>query len=186
MLVPFGEDGVVDVPFGLDGVVCPGVVVLPGVVVFGVPFGVVVPGSVVFAGGIPVPGVAVPAGGVAVPAGGVAVPAGGVAVPGVAVPVPGPGTGAAVGGVAVPGAGVAAPGVELWPAVPDPPAGALPPDDGLCATSHVPQHKITNSSEYFIFDMSASRLRIYSSEILASNLRRVSSQDLPEGMQLMP
>ncbi len=164
---------------------------LPGVVVFGVPFGVVVPGCVVvLSGGVGVPGVAVPAGGVAVPAGGVAVPAGGVAVPagGVAVPVPGPGTGAAVGGGAAPGTGAGAPGVELWPAVPDPPAGALPPEGALCATTQVPQHKTTNNSEYFIFDMSASRSRIDSSVMknLASNLRRVWSRRSTEKMQVMP
>jgi len=109
---------------GVAGEVDPGVVVLgvplgevdPGGVVFAVPFGDVEPGVVWVVGGV-----AVPAGGVAVPVGGVAVPVGGVAVP--------------AGGVAVPEGGVAVPGVELCPAVPELPAGAVPPAGALCATT---------------------------------------------------
>jgi len=151
--------------FGLDGVVCPGAVV-PGDVVFGAPLGEVLPGLCVFGVGglvvpsgvvvvfgVPVPGAAVPAGGVAVPGGGVGGPAGGVAVLPGGVAVPGPGTGAAVVGEAVPAGGVAAPGVELCPAVPDPPAGAVPPAGALCATTQLAQHRITDNNTNFVFDI---------------------------------
>jgi len=78
-------------------------------------------------------------GGVAVPAGGVAVPAGGVAVP--------------AGGVAVPAGGVAVPGVELCPAVPELPAGAVPPAGELCATTQAAQHKTAESKISCLIDM---------------------------------
>jgi len=96
---------------GLFGVDVPGAFV-PGEVLFGTPPGVVDPGAFGFCGVVS----GAPAGGVAVPAGGVAVPA---------------------GGVAVPAGGVAAPGVELCPAVPEPPAGAVPPEGELCATTQL-------------------------------------------------
>ncbi len=127
--VPHGEPlGELPGVFGVLGLIVEGCVVLPGV---GVPgevdpgifgFGVVVPGEAVPGEAEPgvlgfcgmVCGVAVPAGGVAVPAGGVAGPTGVVAGP--------------AGGVAVPAGGVTGePGVELWPADPEPPAGAAPP-----------------------------------------------------------
>lgn len=136
-LFGFAEGCVVLPGAGVPGVVDPGVVV----VVLGVPFGVVDPGVVVF--GVVVfgdvdPGVVWVVGGVAVPAGGVAVPAGGVAVP--------------VGGVAVPAGGVAVPGVEVCPAVPELPAGAVPPAGELCATTQTAQHRTTGSKISF-FDM---------------------------------
>ena len=100
-----------------------GCVVLPGA---GVP-GEVDPGVVVF--GVPFgdvdPGVVWVVGGVAVPVGGVAVPAG----------------------------GVAAPGVELCPAVPELPAGAVPPAGELCATTQTAQHRTTKSKISFFIDM---------------------------------
>lgn len=80
-----------------------------------------------------------PAGGVAVLPGGVGVPAGGVAV--------------LPGGAAVPAAGVAAPGVEICPLVPEPPAGAEPPEGELCATTQVPQLKTINSNVSFVIDI---------------------------------
>jgi len=114
--VPHGDPlGELPGVFGVFGLIVEGCVVLPGV---GVP-GEVDPG--IFGFGV-VPGEAEPGVlglcgavcGVAVPAGGVAVPAGGVA--------------GLAGGVAVPAGGVAGePGVEVWPAVPEPPAGAAPP-----------------------------------------------------------
>lgn len=73
------------------------------------------------------------------PAPGTGGPAGGVAVP--------------AGGVAVPGGGVVAPGVELCPVDPEPPAGAVPPDGELCATTQLAQHTITNNNAIFVFDI---------------------------------
>lgn len=144
----------------LGGFVAPGVDVVlpgaPGVTVFGEPglvlLGLVVPWVVVL--GVVVLGVVVPGVlgvvlcGVVVPAGGVAVSAGGVAVPGVGeVVVPG-----------VPAGGVVEPGVELCPAVPVPPAGAVPPPaDELCATTQLPQHKITESNVSLVIDISTSK-----------------------------
>ena len=57
------------------------------------------------------------------------------------------------GGVAVPAGGVEAPGVELCPLVPEPPAGAPPPDGELCARIQLPQHKTTNNSVSFVIDI---------------------------------
>lgn len=139
-LFGFAEGCVVLPGAGVAGEVDPGVVV-----VFGVPLGAVDPGVVVF--GVPlgvvfgdvVPGVVWVVGGVAVLAGGVAVPAGGVAVP--------------VGGVAVPAGGVAVPGVEVCPAVPELPAGAVPPAGELCATTQTAQHRTTGSKISFFIDM---------------------------------
>lgn len=126
--------GVVDGCVVLAGAGVPGEVD-PGVVVFGVPFGDAEPGVVWVVGGV------------AVPAAGVAVPAGGVAVP--------------VGGVAVPAGGVAVPGVELCPAVPELPAGAVPPAGELCATTHAAQHRTTESKISFFIDMTfTSSLRL--------------------------
>ena len=128
--VPHGEPlGELPGVFGVFGLIVEGCVVLPGVGVpgevdpgifgFGVVPGEAEPGVLGFCGAVC--GVAVPAGGVAVPAGGVAVPAGGVAVPA-------GGVAGLAGGVAVPAGGVAGePGVEVWPAEPEPPAGAAPP-----------------------------------------------------------
>ena len=124
--------GVVLFGFVVPGFVVPGVVlfgvVVPGFVVPGaVPFGVVVPGVVPGLDGEPgvVWGFVLPAGGVAVLPGGVAVPAG----------------------------GVAAPGVDVCPLVPDPPAGADPPEGELWASTQLPQHKTTNNSEIFVIDI---------------------------------
>jgi hypothetical protein len=45
------------------------------------------------------------------------------------------------------------PGVELCPAVPELPDGAvLPPDGELCAATHAPQHRITESNVSFLID----------------------------------
>jgi hypothetical protein len=52
----------------------------------------------------------------------------------------------------LPGA-VVLPGVELCPAVPELPDGAvLPPDGELCAATHAPQHRITESNVSFLID----------------------------------
>ena len=129
--VAFGEvlpgAVVLGAPFGdVDGVVAPGEVE-PGAV--GAAFGEVDPGVVAF-GDVPFgevePGV------LCVPDGGVAVPA---------------------GGVAVPGAGVAAPGVAVCPAVPEPPAGAVPPEGEVCAVTHTAQNRITESVVMFFVDV---------------------------------
>ena len=57
------------------------------------------------------------------------------------------------GAVAVPAGAVAAPGVELCPLVPEPPAGADPPEGELCARTQLPQHKTTDSSVSFVIDI---------------------------------
>jgi len=52
----------------------------------------------------------------------------------------------------LPGA-VVLPGVELCPAVPELPDGAvLPPDGELWAATHAPQHRITASNVSFLID----------------------------------
>ena len=153
-LPPSGDDCDPLGGFGFEGGVCPGGV-LPGVFVFGVPFGCVDgvdPGAGVVPG-LAVPGVGGPAGGVAVPAGGVAVPAPGAGGPAGGVAVPAGGVAVPAGGVAVPAGGVAAPGVELWPADPEPPAGAVPPEEELCATTQLAQHSSTNNSAILVFDI---------------------------------
>jgi hypothetical protein len=149
--VPLGlVPGVEVVPPGL--VELPGLVVLPGVVLFGlvlpgapgvtefgdpgaVLLGVVAPGLVVL--GV-VPG---------------AVVSGLVVLPGVLCVAPGVVVPAVPGVVAVPPGAVVDPGVELCPAVPAPPAGAAPPAE-LCATTQLPQHKITDSNVTFVIDIS--------------------------------
>lgn len=175
------------VPFGVVGGAPPGVAVelpgAPGVTVFGVVepgvvvFGVVVLGVVVL--GAAVLGVA---GAVGVVLGVVCVAPGvdgvvlcGVPLSGVAVPV----DGVAVGDVCVPAGEVAAPGVELCPAVPVPPVGAVPPAGALCATTQLPQHKITDSNVSFVIDISLpprtwSRLAIFPVEKFFFHLEPVS------------
>jgi hypothetical protein len=153
VLLPFEGGGGVLVP-GLLGVVVPGFV-LPGLepelgaVLLGVPPGVVDPGAAGLCGVVSgtLPGwVALPAGGVAVPAGGVAVLPGGVAA------LPG-GVAVLPGGVAVPPGAVVEPGVELWPADPEPPAGAVPPEGELCAITQLAQHRITENNVSFVIDI---------------------------------
>jgi hypothetical protein len=143
-----GEFGVVEfgvvpglvVPGAVPGFVAPGLLGVVGLVGV-VPAG---GGGAVLPGGVPAGGVAVLPGGVAVLLGGVAVPAGGVA--------------GLPGGVAVPPGGVAAPGVELWPEDPDPPAGAVPPDGELCATTQVVQPNISVNKVIFDIDIRLPRL----------------------------
>ena len=54
----------------------------------------------------------------------------------------------------VPAGAVVEPGVELCPAVPVvPPAGAVPPAGELCATTQLPQHRITDSNVSFVIDI---------------------------------
>ena len=135
----------------------PGFVVLPGVVLFGlvlpgapgvtefgdpgaVLLGVVAPGLVAL--GVVVPGAVVS---------GLVVPR--VVLPGVLCVAPGVVVPAVPGVVAVPPGAVVDPGVELCPAVPAPPAGAAPPAE-LCATTQLPQHKITDSNVTFVIDIS--------------------------------
>ena len=98
-------------------------------------------------------GIAVPAGGVAVLPGGVAESAGGVAVLPGGVAEPAGGVAVLPGGVAVPADGVAVPGVELCPAEPEPPAGAVPPEGELWATTQVAQHRMTAKRVSFVFDI---------------------------------
>jgi len=133
-------------PFGL---VVPGVelfgVVFPGVV----PFGVFEPGEVVaggFAPGVEVFGDAPGVDGLPglvwgfVPPGEVVVLPGGAVVP--------------AGGVTVPAGGVAAPGLGLCAVVPEPPAGADPPEGELWAMTQHPQDKTTKSSNLsFLIDI---------------------------------
>jgi hypothetical protein len=133
-------------PFGR---MVPGVelfgVVFPGVV----PFGVFEPGEVVaggFAPGVEVFGDAPGVDGLPglvwgfVPPGEVVVLPGGAVVP--------------AGGVTVPAGGVAAPGLGLCPVVPEPPAGADPPEGELWAMTKHPQDKTTKSSNLsFLIDI---------------------------------
>jgi hypothetical protein len=58
------------------------------------------------------------------------------------------------GGVAVPAGGVAAPGLGVCPVVPEPPAGADPPEGELWAMTQHPQDKTTKSSNVsFLIDI---------------------------------
>ncbi|HKV76778.1 MAG TPA: hypothetical protein VJP02_01475 [Candidatus Sulfotelmatobacter sp.] len=152
--LPFGFEGSCPVvPGVLDpdaavpwveafGAVAPGVELFGGVFPGVDPLGVFDPGEVV-AGGF-VPGVELfgdPPGVDGLP--GVVwgfVPPGGV----VALP----------GAVVVPAGGVAAPGFELCPVVPEPPAGADPPEGELWAMTQHPQHNTTKSSNVsFLIDI---------------------------------
>jgi len=155
---PFAEPGKVpqllelveDVPPGLELPGAPGVTVFGvvelGVVVFGVVvLGVVLLGLAVV--GVVVLGVVVP-GVVCVVSGVEGVVLCGVVVAGV---VPACGVAVPVGDVGVP---AGAPGVELCPAVPGPPAGAVPPAGELCATTQLPQNKITESKVSLVIDIS--------------------------------
>lgn len=149
---------VVVLPGVVLGLVLPGVVLLgfelpgaPGVTVFADPgvvlLGVVAPGLVVLgdvASGLLVLGVVLP-GVLCVVLGVLCVLPGVVELCGVVVPV-------VPGEVAVPAGAVVEPGVELCPAVPAPPAGAVPPAE-LCATTQLPQHKITESNVTFVIDI---------------------------------
>jgi len=109
------------------GSVDDGCVLLPGEGVFGE----VEPGTVVVAGG-GVVGVAELPGGVAVLPGGVAVLAGGVAV--------------------LPG-GVAVPGVWVCPVAPGAPAGNVPLEGALCATTQIVQKSSRERREPFRTDI---------------------------------
>lgn len=53
----------------------------------------------------------------------------------------------------VPAGAVVEPGVELCPAVPVPPAGAVPPAGELCATTQLPQHRITDNNVSLVIDI---------------------------------
>jgi len=58
------------------------------------------------------------------------------------------------GGVTVPAGGVAAPGLGLCAVVPEPPAGADPPEGELWAMTQHPQDKTTKSSNLsFLIDI---------------------------------
>lgn len=49
---------------------------------------------------------------------------------------------------------VVLPELELCPAVPELPDGAvLPPDGELCAATHAPQHRMTESNVYFLMGL---------------------------------